>query len=145
MNREETKDAKIIMEGKEKNKEAQEEIGRQIVDAAIKVHKALGPGLLESAYQACLAHELRKRGFKVECEVPQPVTYDGLNIDAGYRIDMLIEGVIIIENKTVENLLPVHEAQILTYMKLRRCSLGYLLNWYVPLIKHGIKRMVYQH
>ncbi len=145
MNREETKGAKRNEDNKEKDTEAQEEIGRQIVDAAVKVHKALGPGLLKSAYQACLAHELRKRGLKVECEVPQPITYDGLNIDAGYRIDMLIEDVIIIENKTVENLLPIHEAQILTYMKLRRCSLGYLLNWYVPLIKHGIKRMVYQH
>ena len=119
-----------------------EEVGRQVVDAAIQVHRALGPGLLESAYQACLAYELRKRGVRVECEVLLPVRYDGQQIDAGYRIDMLVEGMVIIENKTVERLLPIHEAQLLTYLKLRDCRLGYLLNWNVPLMKQGIKRMV---
>jgi GxxExxY protein len=145
LNREEAKDAKADEDNKGKNKEAQEEIGRQIVDSAVKVHKTLGPGLLESAYQGCLAYELRKRKLKVECEVPQPVIYDGLTIDVGYRIDMVVEGVVIIENKNVENFMPVHEAQILTYMKLYHCSLGYLLNWNVPLMKNGIKRMVYHH
>jgi GxxExxY protein len=119
-----------------------EEIGRQIVDAVIKVHRALGPGLLESTYQACLTHELRKRGLKVECEIPQPVVYDGLQIETGYRLDMLIEDQVIIENKAVEVLLPIHEAQLLTYLRLRDCRLGYLINWHVPLIKHGLKRMV---
>ena len=119
-----------------------EEVGRQIVDAAIQVHRALGPGLLESAYQACLAYELRKRGLRVECEVLLPVRYDGQQIDAGYRIDMLVEGMVIIENKTVERLLPIHQAQLLTYLKLRDCRLGYLLNWNVSLMKQGIKRMV---
>ena len=118
------------------------EVGRQIVDAAIQVHRALGPGLLESAYQACLAYELRKRGLRVECEVLLPVRYDGQQIDAGYRIDMLVEGMVIIENKTVERLLPIHQAQLLTYLKLRDCRLGYLLNWNVSLMKQGIKRMV---
>jgi len=112
------------------------------VDACIKVHRALGPGLLESAYQACLAHELRKRGLKVECEVLLPIQYDGLHIDAGYRIDMLVEGSVLVENKTVERLLPIHEAQLLTYLKLRDCRVGFLLNWNVPLMKQGIKRMV---
>ena len=119
-----------------------EEVARQIVDAAIKVHRALGPGLLESAYQKCLAYELRKRGLRVECEVLQPVIYEDVRIDAGYRVDMLVEDCVIIENKTVEKLLPIHQAQLLTYLKLRDCRLGFLLNWNVPLMKQGIKRMV---
>jgi GxxExxY protein len=119
-----------------------EEVARQIVGAAIKVHRALGPGLLESAYQKCLEYELRKRALQVECEVLLPVIYEGVQIDAGYRIDMLVEGCVIIENKTVEKLLPIHQAQLLTYLKLRDCRLGFLLNWNVPLMKQGIKRMV---
>jgi len=121
-----------------------EAIGKQIVDSAIAVHRALGPGLLESAYQFCLAYELRKRGLQVETEVPQPVFYDGQRLDVGYRLDMLVENTVIIENKAVETLLPVHEAQLLTYLRLRDCRLGYLINWNVPLIKNGIKRMVYK-
>jgi GxxExxY protein len=119
-----------------------EGIAREIVDSAIKVHRALGPGLLESACQKRLAYELRKRGLHVECEVMLPVTYDGLEIDAGYRIDMLVEGCVIVENKVVEKLLPIHQAQLVTYLKLRDCRLGFLLNWNVPLMKQGIKRMV---
>ncbi len=119
-----------------------EEIGRQIIDAVVKVHKSLGPGLLESAYQNCLAYELRQRGLDVKCEVPQPVKYENLQIDAGYRLDMLVENVVIIENKTVEKVLPIHEAQLLTYLKLKDCRLGYLINWNVPLIRNGIHRMV---
>jgi GxxExxY protein len=119
-----------------------EEIGKEIVDSSIKVHRVLGPGLFESAYQACLAYELRKRGFHVECELNQPVLYDGQRIDVGYRLDMFIENCVIVENKAVERLLPIHEAQLLTYLKLRDCRLGYLLNWHVPMMKDGIKRMV---
>jgi GxxExxY protein len=119
----------------------EDRIGSQIVDAALKIHKQLGPGLLESAYQACLAFELRKRGIRVECEVDQPVEYDGMKIEVGYRLDLLVEGMVIVENKAVEKLLPVHEAQLLTYLKLRKCHIGYLINWHVPLIKDGIKRM----
>jgi GxxExxY protein len=119
-----------------------ETIAKIIVDSAIKVHRALGPGLLESAYQYCLAYELQKRGLKVEIEVLLPIFYDGQQIDAGYRIDMLIEDIIIIENKAVEQLLPIHQAQLLTYLKLKDCRLGFLLNWNVPLMKHGIQRMV---
>jgi GxxExxY protein len=121
-----------------------EEVGKQIIDAAIKVHRTLGPGLLESAYQTCLSYELRKRGLHVECEVLQSVQYDGVQIDAGYRLDMLVENQVIIENKAVDSLLPIHEAQLLTYLRLRNCRLGYLINWHVPLVKNGIKRMVNQ-
>jgi GxxExxY protein len=119
-----------------------EETARIIVDSAIKVHRALGPGLLESAYQQCFAYELRKRGLRVDCEVTLPIVYDGQQIDAGYRVDMLVEGCIIIENKTVEQVLPIHQAQLLTYLKLRDCRLGFLLNWNVRLMRDGIKRMV---
>jgi GxxExxY protein len=119
----------------------EEEVGKQIVDAALKVHRALGPGLLESAYQVCLAYELRKRGIHVDCEIEQPILYDGQKIDVGYRLDMLVENCVIIENKAVENVLPIHQAQLLTYMRLRKCVLGYLINWNVPLIKDGIQRM----
>ena len=119
-----------------------DEIGSIIVDSAIKVHQSLGPGLLESAYQVCLAHELMKRGLKVACEVPLPVVYDGVMIETAYRIDMLVEDRVIIENKAVERLTGVHEAQLMTYLKLKGCWLGYLLNWNVYLIKYGIRRRV---
>jgi len=119
-----------------------EEIGRNIVHSAIKVHKALGPGLLESVYQKCLAYELEKAGLKVACEVPIPVKYEKVSIDLGFRIDMMVQKAVIIENKTVEKLLPIHQAQLLTYLKLTRLNLGYLLNWNVVLMKDGIKRMV---
>ena len=118
------------------------EIGGQIIDASIKVHRALGPGLMESAYQACLAFELQQRGLHVKTEVVQPVKYEGLIIDAGYRLDMVVEDSVIIENKSVEQLLPIHQAQLLTYLRLRDFRLGYLINWNVPLIKDGIRRMV---
>jgi GxxExxY protein len=125
-----------------KTKEELENTARVLVDALVRVHRALGPGLLESAYQACLAHELRKRGLNVECEISQPVEYDGVRIDAGYRFDMLVEGEIIVENKSVHEVAPIHEAQLLTYLKLSGRRLGFLVNWNVPLIKDGIKRMV---
>jgi len=119
-----------------------EEVGKQSVDSALKVHRELGPGLLESTYQICLTYELRKRGLDVACEVNLPITYDGEIIDAGYRIDMLVEDSVIIENKVVEEITSVHKAQLLTYLKLKKCWLGYLLNWNNALMKHGIKRMV---
>ncbi len=129
-------------EGTKNTKKDAEEVAAVIVDAAIKVHRALGPGLLESAYQHCLAHELRKRGLKVETEVILPIVYEGLKIDAGYRIDMLVEDRIVVENKVVVQLAPIHAAQLLTYLKLRGCRIGFLLNWNVTLMKNGIKRMV---
>jgi GxxExxY protein len=118
-----------------------EDVAREIVDSAIKIHRAIGPGLLESAYQSCLIHELTKRELKVEHEVLLPVRYDGQLIQAGYRIDMLIEDCVIIENKCVEGILPIHKAQLLTYLKLRDCRLGFLLNWHVILMKQGIIRI----
>jgi GxxExxY protein len=120
-----------------------EDVGREIVDSAIKIHRALGPGLLESAYQSCLIYELTKRGLKVEHEILLPVHYDGHLIQNGYRVDMFVEDCVIIENKCVDVVLPVHEAQLLTYLKLKNCRLGFLLNWRVNLMKHGIKRMAY--
>jgi GxxExxY protein len=119
-----------------------ENIAKQIVDAALKVHTALGPGLLESAYQACLAHELRQRNLKVECELPQFILYDGIKVDAAYRLDMLVEDSVIIENKTVDAILPIHRAQLFTYLKLHGCKLGFILNWKVVHMREGIKRMV---
>lgn len=119
-----------------------EEIAKKIVEAALRVHSALGPGLLESAYQKCMEYELRKDGLKVECEVLLPITYEKIQIDAGYRIDMMVNDSIIIENKTAEKLLPIHEAQLLTYLKMKNCKLGFLLNWNVSRMKYGIKRMV---
>jgi GxxExxY protein len=117
-----------------------EYVATQIVDAAIKVHRSLGPGLLESAYQKCLAIELRKRGLLVECELMCPVTYDGVTIESGYRIDMLIGKSIIIENKTVEKILPIHEAQLLTYLRISGYPIGFLLNWSMRKMSEGIKR-----
>jgi len=108
----------------------------------LKVHRALGPGLLESTYQACLAYELRCRGIDVGCEVALPVRYGEIEVEVGYRIDMLVAECIIVENKSVQAMPPVYEAQLLTYLKLSGHQLGFLVNWNVPLIKDGIKRMV---
>jgi GxxExxY protein len=119
-----------------------EDIASKIVAAAMKVHTALGPGLLESAYQKCMQYELRKNDLSVACEVLLPIRYEHIDIDAGYRLDMIVGDMVIIENKTVEQLLPIHEAQLLTYLKLRKCKLGFILNWNVPRMKEGIKRMV---
>jgi len=119
-----------------------EEIARTIVHSSIKIHKSLGPGLLESVYQKCLTYELEKSGMKVACEVPLPVKYEEVNIDIGFRIDMLVEDKIIVENKTVEKIASIHEAQLLTYLKMAKLELGFLLNWNVVLMRDGIKRMV---
>jgi len=119
-----------------------EEIATRIVTAAIKVHSALGPGMLESAYQKCMAYELAKDGNTVEGEVLLPITYETIKIDAGYRIDMIVAGAVVVENKTVEKLFPIHEAQLSTYLKMKKCKIGILLNWNVRHMKDGIKRMV---
>jgi GxxExxY protein len=120
-----------------------EQVAKQIVHCAIKVHKALGPGLLESVYQKCLAYELKRAGLVVQCEVPVPVQYGDVKIDAGFRADMIVEDSIIIENKTVEQIATIHEAQLLTYLKLTNLNIGFLLNWNVSLMKNGIRRMVH--
>jgi len=122
-----------------------EAIATDIVDCAIKVHRELGPGLLESAYQHCMAHDLRKRHRKVLTEVTLPIVYDGQRLNAGYRIDMLIDDLVIIENKTVDAFLPIHMAQLITYLKLHNSNVGFLLNWNVKLMKRGIKRVVYNY
>ena len=120
-----------------------EDIGNIIVTSAIKIHKTLGPGLLESAYQKCIAYELRQNELKIDCELNLPMKYGEIQIDTGYRIDMLVENSVIIENKAVEQILPIHEAQILTYLKLKNCRLGFILNWNVTLMKNGIRRFVH--
>ena len=114
----------------------------QIIDAAMKVHTALGPGLLESAYQACLAHELRKRGLVVQTQLVLPIEYDGTKLDAGYRIDLLVENCVIVELKAVETMNPIFEAQILSYLKLSKLEVGLLINFHVPRLKDGLKRIV---
>jgi GxxExxY protein len=115
---------------------------RQIIGCAIKVHRSLGPGLLESAYQACLAYELTKGGLSVEREVPVPVLYDGVRIDCGFRIDLLVEGQVIIELKCVERINAVHEAQLMTYLKLSGIHRGLIMNFNVALLRDGILRRV---
>ena len=119
-----------------------ERLATVVVDAAFKVHAALGPGLLESVYEICLAHELSKRGLRFQTQVAFPIVYDGVKLDAGLRIDLLVEGQLVIELKAVEVLLPLHEAQLLTYLKLANKRLGLLINFNVPKIKDGIKRII---
>jgi len=113
-----------------------------IIDKAIVVHSKLGPGLLESVYRTCLTHEVRKAGAKVAAEQVVPVFYDELQLDDGYRLDMLVNDAVIVEIKTVERLLPVHQAQLLSYLKLLDRRLGFLINFKVPYVTQGIKRMV---
>ena len=120
----------------------EEEVAALIVDAAIRVHRALGPGLLESVYEACLTYELRRRGLRVETQVPVDIRYEELTLDGGLRLDLLVEGLVIIELKALERLLPVHDAQLLTYLKLSGRRLGFLLNFNVPAMKNGISRFV---
>ncbi len=112
----------------------------QIVDAAMKVHTALGPGLLESAYEACLAHELKKRGFSIERQKEMPVEYDEVMLDIGYRLDLLVNDAVVVELKAVTKVTPIHEAQILSYLKLGRKPVGLLINFHVQRLKDGIKR-----
>ena len=117
-------------------------ITRKIIGAAINVHRALGPGLLESAYEACLAHELHGLGLQVESQKPLPVHYRGVNLDCGYRLDLVVESAIIAEIKSVEALLPVHQAQLTSYLRLSGLKVGLLINFNVPILKRGLKRIV---
>jgi GxxExxY protein len=119
-----------------------DELTENVIGAAIEVHKQLGPGLLESAYQICLCHELKLKNIGYKSEVPLPVEYKGIKLDCGYRMDLVIENQLIVELKTAERILPVHEAQLLTYMKLANTGKGLLLNFHTPVLKQGIKRMV---
>jgi len=117
-------------------------ITKNIIGAAIQVHSALGPGLLESAYEACLAFELGKRQLRAEQQKPLPLVYEQVKLDCGYRIDLLVEGSVVVEVKSVDALAPIHEAQVITYLKLSGCKLALLINFNVPVLKDGIRRFV---
>jgi GxxExxY protein len=119
-----------------------EEVARKVVDAAYKLHSTLGPGLLENIYETFFCHELKLRDLKVERQVALPLTYEGVNLEAGLRLDLLIENRLIVELKATESLLKVHHAQLKTYLKLSGHKLGLLINFNVPLIKDGIERVV---
>ena len=118
------------------------EITGAIVDAAIKVHRVLGPGLLESAYEKCLEYELQKRGFHVQRQVPMPVVYEEMRLDLGYRVDLLVEGTVVVECKAVRELHPIDTAQILSYIKLNHFPVGLMINFHEQLLKDGIHRFV---
>jgi len=117
-------------------------ISKKIIGCAIEVHKQLGPGLLESAYQECLYYELRSAGLRVQKEIPMPIVYKEVKLDHGYRIDLLVEDKVVIEVKSVENLNDVHTAQVLTYLKLGQYRLGLLFNFHTTILKNGIRRVI---
>jgi len=119
-----------------------DKISHRIIGAAIEVHRHLGPGLLESAYQSCLAFELKQLGLKVEEQKPLPVVYKQVKLDCGYRLDMVVEDEIIVEIKAIEKLLPIHDAQLLSYLRLAKKRAGLLMNFHVPVLKNGLKRIV---
>jgi len=118
------------------------ELTECVIGACIEIHKAIGPGLLESAYEECLCHELRLANLAFERQRPLPVAYKGVKLDCGYRIDLVVEGTLIVELKTVQELQPIHEAQLLTYLKLSGLAVGLLINFNVPVLRRGIKRIV---
>jgi GxxExxY protein len=120
----------------------EEQISRIVFESALKVHKSLGPGLLESAYEECLFYELKKTGLRVEKQKPLPLIYEEVNLEIGYRIDIIIENKFIVEVKSVELLNDVHLAQLLTYLKLSSCKLGLLINFNVKLLKDGVRRII---
>jgi len=115
---------------------------QQIIGVAIEVHRALGPGLLESAYEACLCRELSLRQIPSECQVQLPVSYKGVRVDCGYRLDILVDNIVPVELKAVEQLSPVHEAQVLSHLHLGSWQIGLLINFHVPVLRQGIKRIV---
>ncbi len=125
-----------------RDKEKLDEISRRIIGAAIEVHRHLGPGLLESAYQSCLAFELKQLGLKLEEQKPLPIVYKDVKLDCGYRLDLIVEDEIIVEIKAIEQLLPIHEAQLLSYLRLAKKRVGLLINFHVPVLKNGLKRIV---
>ena len=118
------------------------QVTEKIIGAAINVHRALGPGLLESAYEACLAFELVEGGLKVEQQKPIPVIYKTVRLDCGYRLDLLVNNIVIVEIKSVDHLMPIHGAQLLSYLKLSECKVGLLINFNVKMLKEGIRRLI---
>lgn len=125
-----------------KNSKRSDELSNQIIGAAIEVHRILGPGLLESTYEQCLCHEFSLKNISFERQKPLPVTYKGIDLNCGYRLDILVEKLVIVELKTVEHIEPIHEAQLLTYLKLSDLWLGLLVNFNVPVLRDGIRRIV---
>jgi len=121
------------------------ELTHQIIGAAIEVHRLLGPGLLESAYEECLAHELTLRNIKYRRQVPVPVVYKGIKLECGYRMDIVVEERVVLELKSIESIAPVHEATVLTYLRLSDNRLGLLINFNVSILKDGVRRFVLQH
>ena len=118
------------------------QLTERVIGACIEIHRTLGPGLLESAYEECLCHELRLAGLGFERQKPLPVAYKGVQLDCGYRLDLVVEDALIIELKTVQELSPIHEAQLLTYLKLSGLTVGLLINFNVPVLRRGIRRLV---
>jgi len=123
-------------------KDRLDSITRQIIGAAIEVHRCLGPGLLESAYEACLAYELRQIGLKVEQQKPLPITYKDVKLDCGYRLDLVVEDSVVVEVKAVERLAPIHDAQLLSYLRIAEKRVGLIINFHVRVLKNGLKRIV---
>ena len=123
-------------------KDRLDQITDRIIGVAVKVHRTLGPGLLESAYQACLAFELAELGLRIEQQKPLPVVYHQVKLDCGYRLDLLVEEAVIVELKVADRLAPIHKAQLLSYLKLSGCKVGLLINFNVKVLKNGIVRMV---
>lgn len=121
---------------------SENDLTERIIGAAISVHKELGPGLLESTYEACLAYELAEREMKFERQKNVPIIYRSIRLDCGYRVDLLVEGKVIVEIKAIERLEPIHEAQLLSYLKLSGCKVGLLINFNVKILKSGIRRFV---
>jgi len=123
-------------------KDRLDSITRRIIGAAIEVHRRLGPGLLESAYEACLAYELRQLAFKIEQQKPLPFVYKDVKLDCGYRLDLVVEDSVIVEVKAIEQLAPIHDAQLLSYLRLSGKTVGLLINFHVRVLKNGLKRIV---
>jgi GxxExxY protein len=119
-----------------------EEVTGGIIASAIEVHRHLGPGLLESVYEECLCHELNLRGIRFNRQTPLPVEYKGCKLDCGYRMDIVVNNAVVVELKCVDKILPVHEAQLLTYLRLSKCKVGLIINFYTEVLKNGIKRLV---
>lgn len=117
-------------------------VTESVIGAAIQIHRALGPGLLESVYKACLAYDLRKKGLAVEQEKPVPLVYEEIELDCGYRMDLLVERSVVVEVKSIERLAPIHDAQTLSYLNLSGCKLALLINFNVPVLKEGIRRFI---
>ncbi|HEY0601124.1 GxxExxY protein [Brevundimonas sp.] len=129
-------------EGNEPVPETVERIGREVVDAALTVHRALGPGMLESVYEACLFEELRQRGRAIERQVSVPVVYGDVRVEAGFRVDLLVERSVVVEIKSIDALASIHTAQVLTYLRFSGHRLGYLINFNTALLKNGLRRIV---